>query len=180
MKELIRKIQNGDEDAFKQLVQSIENDLYRIAKTRLKNDDDVMDAIQNTMIYTYKHSKKIKNLEFFKTWIIRILINECNKIYNSNKKKDEIFNKMVNTNNFSSYDNPIQDINDKINFETLINRLNYDERIIIILHYNSQFSCSQIAEILKLNVNTVKSRLTRGTNKLKKLYEEVNLYESKK
>lgn len=180
MEELIRKIQNGDEDAFKQLVQSIENDLYRIAKTRLRNDDDIMDAIQNTMIYTYKNSKKIKNLEFFKTWMIRILINECNKIYNSNKKNDEIFNRIVKNSSFHSYDNPIQNINDKINFENLIDKLNYDERIIITLHYNSQFSCSQIAKILNISVNTAKSRLTRGTNKLKKLYEEVNMYESKK
>ncbi len=180
MEELIRKIQNGDEEAFKQLVQSIENDLYRIAKTRLRSDDDIMDAIQNTMIYTYKNSKKIKNLEFFKTWMIRILINECNKIYNSNKKNYEIFNRIVKNSSFYSYDNSIQKINDKINFENLINTLNYNERIIITLHYNSQFSCSQIAKILNISVNTVKSRLTRGTNKLKKLYEEVNLYESNK
>lgn len=180
MEELIKKIQSGDENAFKQLVQSMENDLYRIAKTRLRNDEDIMDAIQNTMIYTYKNSKKVKNLEFFKTWMIKILINECNKIYNSNKKNEKIFNRVVKNSSFNLYDTPIQNINDKINFENLIDKLNYDERMIITLHYNSQFSCTQIAKILNISVNTAKSRLTRGTNKLKKIYEEVNLYESKK
>lgn len=57
MEELIKKIQTGNELAFKKLTQNIENDLYRIAKTRLIDDDDINDAIQNTMLITYKNSK---------------------------------------------------------------------------------------------------------------------------
>ena len=54
---LIKQIQLGDESAFKELTLLIENDLYRIAKTRLYSDDDIMDAIQNTMLITFKNSK---------------------------------------------------------------------------------------------------------------------------
>ena len=50
MEDIIKRVQEGDEIAFKQLTQSIENDLYRVAKTRLSDDDDIKDAIQNTMI----------------------------------------------------------------------------------------------------------------------------------
>ena len=82
MEELIKKIQAGDEMAFKKLVQNIENDLYRLAKTRLNDNDDIKDAIQNTMLITYKNARKIKNYDEFKTWMLRVLINECNKIYN--------------------------------------------------------------------------------------------------
>ncbi len=177
MEELIEKIQQGDELAFKQLTQSIENDLYRVARTRLKDDDDIKDAIQNTMMYIYRHSKKIKDREYFKTWMIRILINECNKIYNLNKKNQKLFDKLVIDTGFISYDNSIQSTNDKINFETIIDKLSYEERIVITLHFNSQYSCSQISKILHTNINTVKSRLTRGTNKLKKFYKEVTFNE---
>lgn len=62
MEELIKKIQTGDELAFKKLTQNVENDLYRIAKTRLIDDDDIKDAIQNTMLITYKNSKKNQKL----------------------------------------------------------------------------------------------------------------------
>lgn len=172
MEELIRKVQKGDETAFKQLAQNIENDLFRVAKTRLRSEEDIKDAIQNTMMHTYQNSRKVRNIETFKYWMIKILINECNKIYNLNKKNNEIFDKIMIDKNFNSYDNSIQDINDKINFEDLINRLNYEERIIITLHYNSQCSCSQISNILKMNINTVKSKLTRGKEKLKKIYEK--------
>lgn len=171
---LIKQIQLGDEFAFKELTLLIENDLYRIAKTRLYSDDDIMDAIQNTMLITFKNSKKIKNIDSFKTWMIHVLINECNKIYNFNKKSTELYNKVIIDTNFDTFDNSIQNVQDTINFDSLINKLNYDEKIVITLYYNSQFSCKQISEILKINVNTVKSRLTRGKNKLKKYYEEVN------
>ena len=179
MNALIKKAREGDELAFKQLTLSIENDLYRIAKTRLSCDDDIKDAIQNTMLITYKNMNKIKNLDYYKTWIIRVLINECNKIYNSNKKNSELYNKVITDINFNTIDNSIQNIQDKINFNSLIQNLNYDEKLIITLYYNSQFSCKQIAEILKINVNTIKSILARGKNKLKKHFKEEYLHDIK-
>lgn len=175
MEDIIKKIQDGNELAFKKLTQSIENDLYRVAKTRLVDDDDIKDAVQNTMIITYKNSKKIKDTKCFKTWMIHVLINECNKIYNKNKKNNDIFNKVIIDSGFEYYEDPIQEVNDKMNFDSLISRLNYDERIVLTLYFNSGFSYSQISEILKINVNTIKSRLTRGVNKLKKYYEEVSI-----
>ena len=66
MEDIIKRVQEGDEIAFKQLTQSIENDLYRVAKTRLSDDDDIKDAIQNTMIITYKNARKIKDINCFK------------------------------------------------------------------------------------------------------------------
>lgn len=176
MEELIKKIQTGDELAFKKLTQNIENDLYRIAKTRLIDDDDIKDAIQNTMFITYKNSKKIKNYEAFKTWMFRVLINECNKIYNKNKKNKVIFEKILNGSVYEQYKDPIEDIHNKMNFDMLISKLSYEERIVLTLYYNSNLSYSQISKILKSNENTIKSRITRAVRKLKKLYKEVENY----
>ncbi len=179
MNSLIKKVQSGDELAFKQLTLSIENDLYRVARTRLSNDDDIKDAIQNTMIIIYEKAKKIRNTEYFKSWMIHVLINECNKIYNSNKKNSELYNKVITDVDFNTFDNSIQEVQDKLSFDSLIEKLNYDEKIVITLYYNSQFSCRQISKILKTNINTVKSRLTRAKNKLKKYYKEVSFSGSK-
>jgi len=180
LKDIIEKVQRGDEEAFRELTQLIGNDLYRVARTRLKDIDDINDAIQNTMIYTYRHIKKIKNIESFKSWMLHILINECNKIYNKNKRNNNLFSKLAVNSEKSLYDNSIQVVQDKMNFEALIEKLNYEEKLVITLHYNSQLSCSQIAKILNMSTNTIKSRLTRGVKKLKKFYEEVNLDETKR
>lgn len=173
MEDIIKRVQAGDELAFKELTQNIDNDLYRIARTRLADIDDIKDAIQNTMLITYKNTKKIKNFEHFKTWMIRVLINECNKIYNKNKKNNAIFERIVNDSGFKIYEEPIKDIDDNISFDSLIAKLNYEERIALTLYYNSGLSYSQISKVLKLNVNTIKSRITRAVKKLKKYYKEV-------
>ncbi len=176
MEELIKKIQTGDELAFKKLTQNVENDLYRIAKTRLIDDDDIKDAIQNTMLITYKNSKKIKNYEAFKTWMFRVLINECNKIYNKNKKNKVICEKILKGSVYEQYRDPIEEVHNKMNFDILISKLSYEERIALTLYYNSGLSYSQISKILKANENTIKSRITRAVQKLKKLYKEVETY----
>lgn len=176
MEELIKKIQTGDELAFKKLTQNVENDLYRIARTRLIDDDDIKDAIQNTMLITYKNSKKIRNFEAFKTWMFKVLINECNKIYNKNKKNKVIFEKILNGSVYEQYRDPIEDVHNKLNFDILISKLSYEERIALTLYYNSGLSYSQISKILKANENTIKSRITRAVQKLKKLYKEVETH----
>ena len=176
MEELIKKIQVGDELAFKKLTQNVENDLYRLARTRLIDDDDIKDAIQNTMLITYKNSKKIKNYVAFKTWMFRVLINECNKIYNKNKKNKVICEKILKGSVYEQYRDPIEDVHNKMNFDILISKLSYEERIVLTLYYNSCLSYSQISKILKANENTIKSRITRAVQKLKKLYKEVETH----
>ena len=93
MEELILESINGNDEAYTKLTQSIQNELYRVAQARLDNIDDINDAIQETMIIAYKSLKSLENTKYFKTWIIKILINECNKIYARYKWKDKIFRK---------------------------------------------------------------------------------------
>lgn len=170
MEELVKKSKNGDSTAFTELIKSIQNDLYRIAKTRLSNDYDINDAIQETMINAFKNIKKLKNEKTFKSWIIKILINECNHIYKKKMKTNKLKD-LINGNNIDIKEDNIQDSISKMDFELLIQKLEYEERLIITLFYNSKYSSSEIAKILKMNVNTVKSKLTRAKSKIKKYYK---------
>lgn len=60
MEELVKKARKGDKKAFTMLILEIKNELYKIAKTRITNEADIDDAIQETMIETYKSIKKLK------------------------------------------------------------------------------------------------------------------------
>ena len=88
MEELIEEAKKGNKDAFTNLVIGIENDLYKIAKTRISNEADIDDAVQETIIEAYKNIRKLKEPQKFKKWIITILVNKCNKIYKRKYKKD--------------------------------------------------------------------------------------------
>ena len=81
VEELVKKARDGDRDAFVELVHCIEKDLYMLASVKISNLEDVNDVIQETMLRAFEGIKNIKEPKFFKTWITKILINECNKFY---------------------------------------------------------------------------------------------------
>ena len=61
MEELVEKAQKGDKEAFTQLIHTIRQDLYKIARCRLSCEDDIEDAVQETMISAFKNIKIINN-----------------------------------------------------------------------------------------------------------------------
>lgn len=173
MEDLIKQSLAGNQDAYITLIKNIQIDLFRVAKAKLSNIDDINDAIQETIIISFENLKKLKHIEYFKTWIIKILINQCNQIYRKSNKQLNIFNKLLNTNDYAHLeDTSIHSKEDELDFDILIDKLNYNEKIVITLYYNNQFSTKEITNILDTNVNTVKSRLTRAKKKLKIYYEE--------
>lgn len=165
MEELIQKAQRGDTESFTKIIIEIENDLYKIAKTRLSNEDDIEDAIQETMIETYKSIKKLREPKKLKKWIIKILINKCNRIYKRKYKKDFSLDE-YNLENYIVL-NSYKEIEDDLNFYSLIKNLKYEERIVIILYYLEQYTIKEIKEIIKMNENTITTHLYRARQKIK-------------
>ncbi len=174
-KDLIEKSKKGNKEAFTELILSINNDLYKIAKARLNNDADIDDAIQETMISAFKSIKKLKNNDFFKTWIIKILINKCNLIYNENKKHDKVIEK--DKVEFEINGTNSEEIESNIDFYILIECLNYEERIVLILYYVYEYTTKAISKILKISESSVKSRLVRGREKIKNSLKGGKKYE---
>lgn len=165
MEEYILKAQKGDSKAFTQIFLDLENELYKIAKTRLVNEADIQDAIQETMIETYKSIRKLKDINKFKKWVFKILINKCNKIYKK-KYKNDVSIEEYNLDNFMLLNN-YKDMEDDMDFYSLLKDLKYEERIIIILYYMEQYTIPEIKEIIKMNENTIRTNIFRARQKIK-------------
>lgn len=166
---LIELAKSGDKEAFIELIENIKQDLFKIARTRLSNYDDIEDAVQETMIEAFKNIKKLQKNEKFKTWIITILINRCNKIYRKRKKYNISFENLEFENYF--FENQIDEYENELEFYRLLNVLNYEERIVVLLFYKEDYSLKLISKVLKVNENTVKTRLKRAKEKIKRFYE---------
>ncbi len=162
IKELVYKAKRGDKEAFTSLILKLEDDLYKIARARLNSEEEILDAVQETMISAYKSVHKIRNEDYFKTWIIKILINKCNDIYKNRKIISMPLNNDIESNTI---------FDENLTFEFIINQLNYDERIAIILHYLEGYTTKEISKILKTNENTIKSRIFRAKEKIKMQYK---------
>ena len=162
---LVKMAKAGNKEAFNQLIIHYQNDLYRIAKSRLYNEDDVCDAIQETILTAYQSIDKLVKTSSFKAWLIKILINNCNKFYQTNKISTSLF-----TENDLSLSYGLES---NLEFLNLMNSLSIDERTIFILYYQDGYSTKEISKILDINHNTVRSKMLRAKSKLENILKEV-------
>ena len=166
LEDLVKRAKKGDAEAFTDLILSIRSDLYKLSKARLSNEDDIQDVIQETMIEACQKLYQLRDVSKFKFWIIRILINNCNKKYNKCKKEDILNEPYDETVDLANCDN-MDIVENTLDFYRLISPLEYDERLIIILYYNEKYTTKEIGKILSMKDNTVKSKLLRAKDKIK-------------
>lgn len=161
---LVKKAKKGDGEAYISLIKQYEQVLYKVASRMLSSDEDVADALQETIMTGYEKIHTLKNDGNFNTWICRILINKCNHILNKNKNEivlDDILPVTQKTNN-----------NDflKIELEEALNSLNKDYKLAMILYYIVGLSTREISELIKESEGTIKSRLSRAKTTLRENY----------
>lgn len=162
MRFLVKKAKRHDNDAFVELMESQKLTMYKVARSYLRSDDDIADAIQETVLACYEKLGSLENEQFFKTWLIRILINKCIDILNTGRRESpteqlpEQGGTCVSLENYEFYE--------------LLNSLDEKYRIILILYYVEGFKIKEISQILELEENTVKTRLSRGRKQLAREY----------
>ncbi|XLP20135.1 RNA polymerase sigma factor [Bacillus toyonensis] len=144
----------GDHEAFMALIHTEKVKMYRIAKAMLHDETNIEDAIQTTILKAYENIKKLKKEEFFQTWLIRILINECNNIIKSYKKLIIIEDHDSSIVAFDRYED--------IDLCNAIQSLTEELRAVTVLYYYEDMNQESIASLLEIPKGTVKSRLSRA------------------
>lgn len=162
----IRKAQRGDHEAFTRLFRQLEAQLYRVAKTILIQDEDCADALQETTLKVYKGLTSLKQPRFFKTWVIRILINECNQLLRMRERTVTVAEVPEETD--ASY-NHFED-SGAVDLQSCVNRLDESLRLAIVLFYYEDLSIKQIAGVLGISEGAVRARLHRAR---RLLFEEI-------
>ena len=131
-----------------QLILSSERQLYATAKTILADDQDCADAIQESIVKAFSKIHTLKKDRYAKTWLIRILINECYNITRQSGMKEH---------------------HDYSELYKAVNNLKEDLRVPVVLYYMEEFSVKEVARILDISEGAVQKRLARARAKLKKV-----------
>lgn len=164
MQGLIKDAVNMDAEAFLELMDRHSLAMYKVARAMLRNDEDVADAIQSTIMICYEKLHTLQKPQYFKTWMTRILINECNKILQHYRNLDfqEEFAEAAR-----------QDMSmAEFEFKEMLSQLSEKYRVILVLYYVEGFKIQEIAALLELNENTVKTRLARAREQVREMYTE--------
>ena len=166
MDKIITTDKNLNDELFSDLIDICKENLYKIAFSYLKNEQNSLDAVSETIYKAYKNIDKLKNREFFNTWIIKILINSCKTVLKNNKViYIEEYDK-TKKDNLDILETDFK-LSIKIDLYNAIDKLNDKFKSIIILKYLEDMSIIQISEVLNLPEGTVKVYLRRALGVLK-------------
>lgn len=165
--ELVKKAKKGDDEAFSELMHLYKEKMYKIAFAYLKNEQNSLDAVSETIYKCYFNIKKLKEPKYFNTWIIKILINSCKDTLKTSCKVIYIdeYSK-VDEDNSNALETELK-IASNIDLYHAIDKLNDKFRSIIILKYFEDMTIAQISEVLDIPEGTVKVYLRRAISALK-------------
>lgn len=146
-----------DREKFTQGVLEAEDTMYRVSKAILISDADCEDAVQDAVLKAFSKLNSLREERYFKTWLIRILINECYR-YKRNSKRlvpfDDTVNETAEKRDYSDLYRAVMNLKEPI-------------RIVVTLHYIEGYAVREIGKMLKIPSGTVKSRLHTGRKILK-------------
>ena len=181
---LIQRAAEGDTESFEALILSCKDKAYGIALRYLKNEEDAMDAVQESFIKIYKGLPNFNFESRFDTWVYRIVTNACSDLYRKNKKNSKIVrlsNAYGDDDDSADFDIPDtrespEERSERKEESSYILRcldmLSAEHREAIILRDIKGFSYEEISEILDCSLGTVKSRISRARLRLKEIYLE--------
>lgn len=146
---------------------------YRLAYSYVRNADDALDIVQESIYKAISSIDSLKNHNYIKTWFYRIVVNTSLDFLRKRRKVD-----IVDEDVLISLDSGIVDDYSNFDLQEALDNLPDKYRAVVILRYFEDLKIEEIAEVLNENVNTVKTRLYKSLEKLRiKLsdYEEVKL-----
>ena len=175
-RELVRRAQTGDREAFEELVRRNQHRVFAVAGGILRRREDVEDIAQQVFVKAYFSLKRFDQRAAFSTWLYKITVNECWDLLRKKKVRPLLYESDLSeeqAQQFGAADklqSRAQDISDKLEAQQRVQRLlqglDPRDRMMLILKEVEGFAIEEIAEILNLNANTVKVRLFRARRRI--------------
>lgn len=173
--QLIKRVQEGNEEAFNELYDRYHRLVYFIAFEICRNDADAKDILQDTFVQVRRSIHDLQDQTRFKPWLNRIVVNKCKNLFRSRRGVEldqEDLWYQYHVNEERSYMLPEADLhakNDQQLIHEMLAALSIQQREVLIMRYFQHMSMKEIATILEVPEGTVKTRLMYGKNHLKKM-----------
>lgn len=175
-RELVRRAQRDDKQAFEDLVRRHQNRVFAVAGGILRNREDVEDIAQQVFLKAYFSIKRFDQRAAFSTWLYKITVNECWDLLRKKKVRPLVFEAELSEEQAQAYQASSEQTDGrpdtsermaaKQQVEDLMSCLEERDRTMLVLKEVEGFSVEEIAEIMEINANTVKVRLFRARQKI--------------
>src|SRR5437773_10710487 len=175
-RELVRRAQREDKEAFEELVQRHQHRVFAVARGILKRQEDVEDIAQQVFVKAYFSLKRFDQRAAFSTWLYKITVNECWDVLRKRTARPLVYEEDFSEEQSRQYSAPEReaskapDTSDRMalreQLEKMLGQLDKRDRAMLVLKEVEGFSVEEIAESMGLNANTVKVRLFRARRRI--------------
>lgn len=159
---LVKEAKRGNKGALVRLNMDQKQDFYRLAYVYTRNPDDALDALEDMIVILYEKISGLKNEERFYTWSRTILVNCCKGIL-QRKKKVIPFEHLPE----GVHEGESRRKDEQITLDSVLSRFSPKHQEVLKLRFFLDLDYQTIADILKVPVDTVKSCISIGLEKLK-------------
>ena len=174
--QLIHRVLNGDETAFSELVKKYQRQVHALAWRKIGDFHIAEEITQDTFLKAYQKLRTLKKPQCFASWLYVIAANRCNTwLHKKHFRAQLLKNKGGARPEKPSYSEYVVEENERISMESqrevvkkLLAKLPESERTVMTLHYFGEMSCTEMGVFLGVSANTIKSRLRRAQQRLKK------------
>ena len=146
-----------EERPFTQKLLESEPMLYRIACALLRSEADRQDAMQETALKAWKNRASLREEQYFRTWISRIMVNECHNLHRKNSRYVPVE---------ELPDRPMPDSGEQ-ETRLMLESLPEKQRVPLVLHYLEGFSLEEIAQVQHISLALVKYRMHQARKALR-------------
>ena len=174
---LIDRAARGDAAAFDELLGAYEKKMYAVCLRMSGNHEDAQDCLQETMLRVYRAISGFKGQSTFSTWLYRVAMNTC--LDELRKKRNRTSTSLDGlleagwspSDEFDTPERHALNREKSAEIRRVIAELPEDMRAAVVLRDIEGMSYEEIARVLDINVGTIKSRISRGREKLREKFQ---------
>jgi RNA polymerase sigma-70 factor (ECF subfamily) len=169
-REIITQASEGQIEAFEKIYQVASGFVWSVAFRVTSNNETAQDVVQDVFLNVYNKLRQFQFKSSFKTWLYRITVNAALNACKKQKKElglqRDYKNAVRHSGSFSSAEERLEREERERLLRVLLEKLSPEQRTCIILREIEGLSYQEISEVLKININTVRSRLKRAREAL--------------
>ena len=162
---LVKKAKDRDITAFTELYSMFSEDMYRFALYMLNSKEDAEDAVQETVITAFKSIGNLRDDSLFKSWLFKILSNQCKAQIKKNKKNPEALPEDDYI--FLMEDESVSTQFNSVELVEALKSLTPPDGQIVLLSIIGGFKSDELSKIYNLSPSTIRSKQKRALEKLR-------------
>ena len=167
IEDLVARAGRGDRTAFTELVEGRLERIVRTASAILNSEADARDVVQDSLLAAWQHLPRIRDAARFDAWLNQVIRNRCRDVLRQRRRSREI--------DLADFDRPTPDttgsVADLAALNAAFDRLNADQRMILVFHHLHRFGVEELARQLGVPLGTAKWRLHAARRALERAME---------